>query len=109
MTFARKTIDRIKKKARQSICTFKVAALGFNKSGICVMARTNKPRFSRPSGGLHAEARIFPEARKRGIVRILICRVSANTGELLPIDPCSKCQKIADKLGIVLQTINRSD
>jgi hypothetical protein len=44
------------------------------------------------------------EARRKGITRILICRVGAG-GTLRPIDPCSKCQAIADKLGIVINTV----
>ena len=68
------------------------------------MARTNKPRFGRYGGGTHAERLIMAEAKKRGIVKILICRVS-KTGNLLPIDPCTTCQNIADKLNITIETV----
>lgn len=103
-----KTIERIAKKAEQSICKFRVAALGFNRDGICVASNTNKPRFSRYNGGIHAEALMMRNARKKGIVRILICRVGAS-GILRPIDPCPNCQAIADKLGITIETVPREE
>ena len=95
---------RILKKAKQSTCKMRVAALGFNKDHVCVMARTNKPRFHRKGGGDHAEALIMKEAKKKGIVYILICRIGKG-GEFRPIDPCSKCQTIADKLEIKIETL----
>jgi hypothetical protein len=99
-----RTIDRIKKKAEQSICKLRVAALGFNKAGVCVATSTNRPRFNRHGGSEHAEALVMKDARKKGIVRILICRIGAG-GALRPIDPCPNCQTIADKLGIVIETV----
>jgi cytidine deaminase len=96
--------NRIFSKAMSSICKMHVAALGFNHDGVCVMARTNKPRFSRKGGGLHAERQILAEAKRRGIVKIVICRVGKG-GSILPIDPCSTCKKIADKLGVVIESI----
>jgi hypothetical protein len=47
---------------------------------------------------------IMVQARKYGIVRILICRVGKG-GNLRPIDPCSNCKKVADKLDIKIETI----
>ena len=44
------------------------------------------------------------EAKAKGIVKILICRVG-RSGELRPIKPCDTCQKIADKLGIEIVSI----
>lgn len=98
--------ERARKKALQSICKIRVAALGFNKAGVCVMTRTNTPtKFGRKGGGRHAERRIMSVARRKGIVRILICRVG-DGGVLRPIDPCPQCQAVADKLGIAIDTIH---
>ena len=47
------------------------------------------------------------QARSKGIVKIIICRVD-KTGNLLPIEPCSCCQDIADKLGIELVSVPRN-
>lgn len=99
-----KTIERIRNKALQSCCKFRVAALGFNKAGICVATSTNRPRFSRKGGGNHAEILIMREAKKKGITHILICRIGSG-GALRPIDPCPNCQKIADRLNIQITTI----
>ena len=96
--------DRARKKAAQSNCKFFVAAFGFNKSGVVVIAKTNRPRFNRYGGGLHAERLVMQQAKKRGVVRIMICRVG-KAGTLLPIEPCETCQKIANKLGIEINTV----
>lgn len=101
-------IERARTKAGQSICKFSVAAIGLNKSGIPVMSRTNRPRFNQLGGGWHAERLVMEQAKIRGIVRIIVCRVG-KAGNLLPIEPCNVCQKIADKLGIELVTIPKED
>ena len=95
--------NRLIKKASQSICKFRVAALGFNSEGVCVASASNRPRFSHKGGGIHAERKLM-ELKSKGIVKILICRIG-NGGDLLPIDPCETCQKIADKLGIRIVSI----
>jgi len=82
----------------------KVVALGFNSKNVCLITSTNKPRYSKKGGGLHAEEVIFREAKRLGIVRILICRVNESE-EFLPIDPCPRCSKIANKMNIVIDTI----
>jgi hypothetical protein len=97
-------INRARKKAASSPCKFQIAALGFNKRGELVLIKTNRSRFSRHGGGLHAEMEIMVQARKYGIVRILICRVGKG-GNLRPIDPCPNCKKVADKLDIKIETI----
>ena len=38
------------------------------------------------------------------IKTIIICRVG-NSGNLLPIDPCSACAELAGKLGITIVSI----
>jgi len=82
----------------------KVVALGFNHDNACVIQSTNQPRYSKKGGGLHAEEVIFREAKRLGIVRILICRVNESS-QFLPIDPCPRCSKIAQKMNIVIDTI----
>lgn len=92
------------RKAAQSICRFKVAALGFNSDGDCVAKAVNTPRFVRPGGGIHAEQHIFKVAKRKGVVTILICRVGSS-GSLLPIHPCPICQKTADTMNIRIITV----
>lgn len=100
----RHVIYRLRNKASQSICKFRVSALAFNKSGVCIMARTNRPFISRKGGGKHAEAILMQSARAKGITCILICRIGLG-GKILPIHPCKNCAAIAKKLGIKIITI----
>lgn len=97
-------LNKLKRKASQSTCKSRVAALGFNGRGECVASSVNRPRLSRRGGGIHAEEQIFKVARKRGIVKILICRVGKG-GELRPIEACESCSKTAKKLGIVISSV----
>lgn len=97
-------VERAMRKAAQSNCRFLVAAMGFNKAGVVVSAKTNRPRFCREGGGEHAEQLVMREAKRKGVVRILICRVGRK-GTLLPIDPCPRCQKTSEKLGIEIITV----
>lgn len=99
---------RLKKKANQSSCIFKVAALGFNKKGECVASSVNKPFLNKKGGGIHAEEQLFKVAKKKGIVKILLCRVG-RSGELRPIKPCCSCSKTAKKLGITIVSIMNDD
>ena len=104
MTHDPQIVERARKKATQSICRTKVSALGFNANGDMVFTATNRPRFSREGGGIHAERVIMAHARKYGITSILIARVN-RSGDLLPIDPCDTCQTIANDLGIKIYTV----
>jgi hypothetical protein len=93
-----------KNKAEQSICRYKISALGFNNKGELVASTVNSPRFCRKGGGVHAELRLMKE--HKGLKTILICRVGGS-GDLLPIDPCVVCAKKAFELGIKIITINK--
>lgn len=98
-------VARAIRKATQSPCKMRVAAIGFNRSGIPIMTRTNKPtQFGKRGGGKHAERQIMAEASRKGITYIVICRIGGG-GDLRPIDPCPTCQSIADKLGIKIYTV----
>jgi len=98
------TVEIARKKAAQSICRTKISAIGFNRDGVIVAKATNKPRFSRPGGGLHAERELMKMAKRKGITSILICRVN-KSGGLLPVDPCEGCAEKADELGIKIYTV----
>jgi cytidine deaminase len=97
-------VKRAIKKACQSQCKFKISALGFNRKGELVSSAFNISRALRKGGGFHAEQLVMMEAHKKGIKTILICRVNPN-GILLPIEPCMKCRKMAEKLGIKIISV----
>lgn len=91
------------KKASKSVCRYKVSAIGLNKKGDIVGNVSNMPRFAKFNGGLHAEASLIGRYGSK-IKTIIICRVN-KTGGLLPIKPCDNCQKLADKFGIKIISI----
>lgn len=107
MQIKKQIIDILKKKAKDTPCKFKVSAIGFNTKGEIVIKTSNRPRFSRFGGGIHAETKIFKLAKRKNIKTILICRVG-KTGNILPIDPCNRCKTIADKLGIKIISVKEN-
>jgi deoxycytidylate deaminase len=108
LTISEFIVDRAINKALQSPCEQRISALGFNRRGELVSTASNTLRFSRKGGGIHAEATIMREAKRKGITTILICRTNASRG-LLPIEPCEHCAKLAKKLGIKIVSILELD
>lgn len=97
-------IKRAKKKAEQSICRYKISALGFNKRGELLYSSINKKRFPGKGRGLHAEMNVMKHSGP-GLDIIYICRIN-ESGELLPIDPCNTCLKKAQELNIKIISIS---
>ena len=90
-------------KAKQSICTYRVSAIGINRRGEVVCSAFNKSRFMRPGGAIHAEMQIMLKGGP-GVKTILICRIGRG-GDILPIEPCAACQEKADDLGIRIVSV----
>jgi hypothetical protein len=44
------------------------------------------------------------QAKRRGVVSIVICRIGRG-GAVRPIAPCANCQKVANKLGVSITSI----
>ena len=97
--------DRAINKAGQSSCIHKVSAIGLDKNGQYVDSAINKRRFFKHGGGIHAEIELIRKCGPR-LKTIILCRVN-ESGECLPIDPCIHCQKVIDKLGIKVVTLER--
>lgn len=97
-------LPKLIKKARQSLCRYKVAAIGFDKRGNIVGSAMNRPRLDKYHGGLHAEMALL---LKYGIQikSIVICRVN-RSGKLCPIVPCATCSRVAKALHITITTIH---
>ncbi len=91
-------------KAGQSICKYRVSAIGLNSKGEIVGAACNRPRFTKFHGGLHAEMNLIRKALGRGLKTIILCRVN-DAGEVKPIHPCASCAAKADELGIKIVCI----
>lgn len=91
------------KKAKQSDCRYKVSAIGFNKKGDIIGTAFNKHFINRKGMSLHAEVNLIKKFTK-SLKTIIICR-SNETGTILPIHPCNACSKLANKYGIIIETI----
>jgi hypothetical protein len=82
-------------------CRYRVVAAGIDSNGQIISIRTNTPHL--PNRGRHAEERVIFSSPK-SLERILILRVNVR-GELLPIDPCLICQKLAENRGIQIERV----
>lgn len=94
-------VPRMVRAALRSHCIYKVVAVGIDSRGRIISLATNTPRLS--SRGFHAEERVIFTSPK-SLKKIFILRVGAR-GELLNIDPCAMCQKLARKRGITIRRI----
>ena len=100
------TIEEIAiKKAAQSNCRYRISAIGISKEGKIVGSSTNRQRFCKLHGGLHAERLLIAKYSKQ-LKTIIICRIG-NSGNILPIKPCIKCQELANKFGIKIISIEK--
>lgn len=98
-----KFIELAINKALQSSSTHKVSAIGLNAKGELLGAAFNSPRFSRHGGGNHAEMALLKRYGKN-VRTIILCR-TGKSGDILPIEPCSRCSKVLKKLGIKVYTV----
>lgn len=92
-------LPRLIRAAMRSDCVYRVAAIGLNSRGIIIGISTNTHRLV--NRGWHAEERLMHRSPK-SLSSILILRVGA-TGNILPIDPCKHCAKLASKRGISIR------
>ena len=104
MTYSYPIEQTLIKKARKSICRYKISAIGFDKNGSILGSAFNRPRFSREAGGIHAEMALLQKYGKR-LKTVVICRVNSK-GKLLQIEPCENCKDVLEKLGIRIYTLN---
>lgn len=85
---------------RISHCRHRVIAAGVDYRGRIISIRTNTPWLQ--ARGRHAEERVIYTS-PRSLAHIFILRVGAR-GDLLPIDPCTRCQALAVKRNITIGT-----
>ena len=101
-------IRRLQKKAAQSPSQYRIACVALNKKGEVLGYTTNKFRKDRIrpliGSGLHAEAYSMARYYPLGLRTLVIMRIGLS-GNILPIDPCEDCQKMAKKLGVTIQSV----
>ncbi len=95
--------ERMIKEALKSSCNYKVSAIAYSRKGNILGISHCRHRFNRHGGGIHAEQALMRKYGK-SIATIVIMRVNKN-GNVLPIDPCEVCAKIADKMNIRIRSI----
>lgn len=87
--------------------THRVLAIGFNNKNDMIGIKTNSFGLSVAKGsGKHAERELIKRYGKK-ISKIVILRVG-RSGAILPIEPCKICTKVANKLGIKIETFENS-
>jgi len=86
---------------RVSACRYRVVAVGLDHRSRIICITTNTPRLSKQ--GYHAEERLIFRT-PQSLSTIILARVGAS-GELRPIDPCPRCQRLADKRKIKIESI----
>ena len=101
-------IERLRKKCFQSPSQYRIACVALNKKGEVLGYTTNKFRNDRIKpligSGLHAEAYGMARYYPLGLKTLVIMRIGLS-GNILPIDPCEDCQKMAKKLGVTIQSV----
>mgnify|MGYP001071288986 CR=1 FL=1 len=95
--------DKLIKTASKSPCRFKVSAVAFSKKGNILGWSYCNHGIESNGGSIHAE-RYLMSKYGRAIHTILITRIN-KSGKILPIEPCNVCQKVADKMGITIKTV----
>ena len=78
-------------------CTYRVIAAGIDHRNRIIDIATNTPsKFNhRTCRSSHAEERLI-RRNPQSLSRVVVIRINRQ-GELLPIDPCNICSKLAEK------------
>lgn len=101
-------VKRLGKKAAQSKSKYRISAMGFDNRGEFVAQSFNglpQDGVVGPGTGRHAEAMLMMKYGEL-LKTIVISRIG-HSGEWRPIKPCQNCQKLAEKLGVKLITIDQ--
>lgn len=99
---------RIKKKGLSSSCNYRVVAVGIDKKGRFIGIKTNTPRRNLTNifgKTYHAEENLIHSVPHKILDKIIIGRVG-RSGNLLPIDPCRRCKKLARKYNIKIERVS---
>ena len=96
--------QRLIRKALNSCCKFKIAAIGLSATGDPLCCAFNSPRFSRKGGGVHAEMKVLHKSPPN-LKTIILCRINKN-GDLRPIHPCETCARKAAEKGVKIIPIS---
>lgn len=104
-------LSLLQEKAQHSPCTYKISGIAFDAKGDILGHMTNKHSQwnvldygeGRAGTAKHVEKNLIARYGSN-IKTIVICR-TGRSGNVLPIDPCPACQKLAAKLGITIISV----
>jgi hypothetical protein len=105
---SKELIDRLWSKANQSESAYRISACAFSKKGN-VLGYSANARHRKEAGltgkytGKHAEADLI-QRYGPSIDTIIIMRIGL-AGDILPIEPCPKCAKLAKKYNIKIISV----
>lgn len=91
--------QRLIRAALRSACNYRVSAAAFDYRGRIIGIATNQPRQSTISSRQWHAEELLIHRLPRSLVRIEIVRVGAR-GEMLEIDACEHCLKLARERGV---------
>lgn len=101
-------IALLKKQAEKSPSSYRIGGIAVSNKGNILGTAFNSFRNEQVTpgrgSGKHCEADLIRRYGRR-ISTIIIMRIG-NSGNVLHIDPCSTCQKLADKFGIKIKSIS---
>jgi cytidine deaminase len=95
-------VNRLRNKSFNVRTTYKVTAVAYSSKGDILGYSSNniredfKPK--RRGAGVHAERELIKKYGKK--IKYIVISRFGNGGNILPIEPCEICQKVANKLGI---------
>ena len=99
-------LKRAIRKGKKVPLKYRIVAVGFNKKGEFLSVATNRARFSKKSGGLHAEINMLLRHGK-DLHSLFLLRVSRK-GELLPIDSCACCKGVLAEHKVRVYKVRRT-
>lgn len=93
---------RLRAKSTKTATTYRVTAVAYSSKGDVLGYASNNVRKNlkplRRGAGVHAERELI--SRYGNKIKYIVIARFGGSGDLLPIDPCETCQKVADNLGI---------
>ncbi len=102
-------VKQLGKKAAQSRSKYRISAMGFDKRGEFIGRAFNglppDGLEGKPGIGVHAEYKLI--MKYGDLLKTIIISRIGHSGEWRPIKPCQNCQKLAEKLGVKLITIDQ--
>lgn len=93
----------MRRKSKQSVCTYRVVAVGFSRKGNIIGMNMSRPQKNRHSALGHAEYQLMTRYGRK-LHKIVIARFNGR-GDMLPIEPCKNCSGLAERLGIIIERI----